>query len=295
MEDMKHEIVESNPDIDVRFYLSVDEGSYVPPHWHDSIEIVCVLEGHIVVHFEGQKHEIRENEFIIVNSRVVHSVLSGRNQAIVLQIPLTVFQKYVPDIGNYVFTVDMHPKRETDATRLETIRKIFADMYIIYDIRPEGYLLKFNSLLYDLLYMLVHSYSVRNPVKNQQREGQNLQHLSEIMSYLKEHYREKILLPDLAAHFGYNEDYLSRFFKKYTGMTILEYLYAYRATRICQDLVNTDNSITDIVLKHGGTNRRVMLRSFHELYGCTPKQKRSQMRAAAAAGKETVTEDEDSG
>ena len=31
---IRHEIVSSNPDIDVRFYLSEDSGSYVAPHWH---------------------------------------------------------------------------------------------------------------------------------------------------------------------------------------------------------------------------------------------------------------------
>lgn len=31
----RHEIVSSNQDVDVRFYMSVDEGSYVAPHWHN--------------------------------------------------------------------------------------------------------------------------------------------------------------------------------------------------------------------------------------------------------------------
>ena len=35
---IRHEIVSSNPDIDVRFYLSEDSGSYVAPHWHNSLE-----------------------------------------------------------------------------------------------------------------------------------------------------------------------------------------------------------------------------------------------------------------
>ena len=42
-EKMRHEIVTSNPDVDVRFYLSKDEGSYVSPHWHNSLEIVYVI------------------------------------------------------------------------------------------------------------------------------------------------------------------------------------------------------------------------------------------------------------
>ena len=36
---IRHEIVSSNSDIEVRFYLSEDKGSYVAPHWHNSLEL----------------------------------------------------------------------------------------------------------------------------------------------------------------------------------------------------------------------------------------------------------------
>ena len=40
---MRHEIVSVNPDIEARFYLSIDLGSYVPPHWHASLELVYMI------------------------------------------------------------------------------------------------------------------------------------------------------------------------------------------------------------------------------------------------------------
>ena len=46
---MRHEIVTSNPDVDVRFYYSRDEGSYVSPHWHNSLEIVYVIRGRVTL------------------------------------------------------------------------------------------------------------------------------------------------------------------------------------------------------------------------------------------------------
>lgn len=273
---MRHEIVSRNPDVEVRFYLSVDEGSYVPPHWHDSIELVYMIEGKMTVIYENQRKELYPGEFIIINSRVIHSVLSTRNKATVLQVPKDVLKKYIPDIDMYIFEVDIHPESKVEQTRLERIKKIFTDMQIIYDIRPEGYLLKFNSLLYELLFMLIHSYSQKIVRKNADKNYMYLERLSKIMTYLKEHYKEKIVLPELAAQFGYNGDYLTRFFKKQTGMTINEYLYAYRITKVYQDLLNTDDPINEILEEHGCTNTRVAMRVFKEVYGCTPKQKRKQ-------------------
>lgn len=100
---MRHEIVSRNPDIEVRFYLSVDEGSYVTPHWHDSIEMVYMLEGSITVNYENKKVTMNPEEFYIMNSRVIHSVLSTINKALVLQVPKEVLKKYVPNIDEYFF------------------------------------------------------------------------------------------------------------------------------------------------------------------------------------------------
>lgn len=273
---MRHEIVSRNPDVEVKFYLSVDEGSYVTPHWHDSIELVYMIEGNMSVIYENQKKELCPNEFIIINSKMVHSVLSSQNKALVLQIPAEVLKKYVPDISNYMFEVESDPKSKIDQTRLERIRKIFTDMQVIYDIRPEGYLLRFNSLLYDLLFMLLHSYSHKITNKSMNKGYKDLERLNDIMTYLKKRYAEKIVLTELAKQFGYNADYLSRFFKKQTGMTVNEYVYSYRITRVYEELINTGKSIQEIFDENGCTNYRVAMRFFKKYYGCTPKQKRKQ-------------------
>ena len=87
-EKMRHEIVTSNPDVDVRFYLSKDEGSYVSPHWHNSLEIVYVIKGKVVLNLpRGVKVTASDGEFFMANPREIHSVFSEKNEALVLQIP----------------------------------------------------------------------------------------------------------------------------------------------------------------------------------------------------------------
>lgn len=275
---MRHEIVSKNPDIEVRFYLSVDEGSYVTPHWHDSIEMVYVIKGAITIGFENKKVKVSEKEFCIINSRTVHSVLSEKNEALVLQIPKELMKKYMPDIDNYFFEIEMNPDSEIEKTKLERVKKIFTDMHVIYEIRPEGYLLKFNAILYDLLFTLMHSYSHKIIQKSTDRASKYLEQLNSIMTYLKSHYREKIVIAEVAEKYGYNEDYLMKLFKKQTGMTIIEYLYSYRITRVYQELINTKKSVNDIFSENGCSNHRVAMRVFKEIYGCTPKEKRLKMK-----------------
>lgn len=276
---IRHEIVSSNPDIEVRFYLSEDKGSYVAPHWHNSLELVYMIEGSMVTQFENNVQQtLHAGEFSVVNPRVIHSVTAAENKALVLQIPNQLLEKYIPAHDFLEFHVDMYPENPVDITRLERLKKIFTDMYIVYDICPDAYLLKFNSLLYDLLYTLVHSYSVRLTDKDISRRKRSVNKLKEVMRYIESHHAEKIVMEDIAEYFGYNPDYLSRLFKKHLGLTVMQYLYEIRLNRIIRDLGETDLSIQEIFERHGCTNHKYTMHLFKERFNCTPKEKRRAIR-----------------
>lgn len=274
----RHEIVVINPDVEVRFYLSEDEGSFVTPHWHNSLEMVYVIEGSIEVTCENYRRLVKPGEFILINSRNIHSVLSIKNKALVLQIPKEMLERFIPEIEMYYFEVDMNPVKETEKTRLKRVKEIFMDMYVVYDIRPEGYLLKFNSLLYDLLYYLRHSYSERLGKRQIDKKNKYLAHITEVMEHIKRHYKEPLHIPDIAKKFGYHPDYLARIFRRYMGMTIVDYLYAVRIQHVYRELMDTDKFINQILDENGCQNYRVAMRVFKEKYGCTPKEKRIQIK-----------------
>ena len=192
---IRHEIVSSNPDIEVRFYLSEDSGSYVAPHWYNSLELVYMMEGSMITQFENNvRQTLRPGEFSVVNPRVIHSVTSQKNKALVLLIPGALLEKYIPAHDFLEFHVDMHPENPVEVTRLERVKKIFTDMYIVYDVRPDAYLLKFNSLLYDLLYTLVHSYSIRLTDKAVHQRNRAINKVKDIMRYVESHHSEKIVV-----------------------------------------------------------------------------------------------------
>lgn len=82
-----HEIISINPDVDDHLQMSIDQGSYISPHWHNSIELVYMIEGSMDVYFENEKVHLAAGEFILVNSRVIHfHVLQSRNRKIFLRL-----------------------------------------------------------------------------------------------------------------------------------------------------------------------------------------------------------------
>lgn len=273
----RHEIVTSNPDVEVRFYLSKDEGSYVSPHWHNSLEIVYVISGKVTLNLpQGVRHTACGGEFFLANPREIHSVLSEKNEALVLQIPQKFYEKYAPSMAQRKFAVNMQPANEVERTRLERLKKIFTDMYVVYDVHPEGYLLRFNSLLYELLFSLIHYHSEKIMQKDFERDNKYFSRLKEIMKYIDRHYAEPISIASIAKHFCYNPDYLARFFKRYMNCTVTDYIYSVRVACVHLDLVNTDLPIGEILETHGCTNHSLFMRYFRQQWGCTPKEHRKK-------------------
>ena len=261
----------------MRFYLSKDEGSYVSPHWHNSLEIVYVISGKVTLNLpQGVRRTACGGEFFLANPREIHSVLSEKNEALVLQIPQKFYEKYAPSMALRKFAVNMQPANEVERTRLERLKKIFTDMYVVYDVRPEGYLLRFNSLLYELLFSLIHYHSEKIMQKDFERDNKYFSRLKEIMKYIDRYHAEPISIASIAKHFCYNPDYLARFFKRYMNCTVTDYIYSVRVACVHLDLVNTDLPIGEILETHGCTNHSLFMRYFRQQWGCTPKEHRKK-------------------
>ena len=57
----------------MRFFTSVDPGSYVPSHWHRAVEIIYMLEGELEVTVERTSRILLTGQCILINSNVIHS------------------------------------------------------------------------------------------------------------------------------------------------------------------------------------------------------------------------------
>lgn len=98
---------------------------------------------------------------------------------------------------------------------------------------------------------------------------------NEVTNYLEKN-NGKISRTALAAYLNYSSDYINRVIKKHSGMNISEY-----NQRICLKkaegmLVNTKNSISDIISSLGFQNKTHFYKLFYDKYGMTPLEYRKQ-------------------
>lgn len=278
MEDYRYEFIAPSEMLDIHLEFFIDPGgSVINKHHHDWIEIIYLIHGELEVQINNETKKLKKNEFIVINPMSIHSTrCRDGNTAILLQIPLSFLEEFVPDIREYRFFVDLDSKEPRTQTKLGDIRNTLQDLWIAYQFQAEGYLFRCYSLIFELIYILVHSFSQKLDRKELQRNQKNLERIERIIDYVNCHYTEAISIKEIAGVLGLNEIYFSRFFKANMGTTFLEYLNMVRLEKIYVDLLNTNMSIGEIQEKHGFYNEKVFRRMFREVYGCSPREARSR-------------------
>lgn len=96
--------------------------------------------------------------------------------------------------------------------------------------------------------------------------------MKEILIYVNDHPHEAISVNQLATHFGYNPSYLSRMFKEQMGLSLTNYVYETKLSRLYDDLIHRDESITALMEQNGLKNPRTARKIFVDMYGCLPKE-----------------------
>ena len=278
MQEYRHEYIALDETLDVHLEYHIDPGgTVINKHFHDWIEIVYLIRGDLEFQDNNEVRHLKESEFVVVNPMNIHSTrcVNG-NTAILLQIPTSFLEQFVPDIRQYVFSVDYDSEDPRVQTKLHQIGNTLQDLWIAYQFHVDGYVFRCYSLIFELIYTLIHSFSHKVDRQEMYRNQKNQERLKFIMDYVQEHYTEQISIQKIAGEVGLNEIYFSRFFKKNMGVTFLEYLHMVRLEKIYIDLCNTDLSIKDIQEKHGFYNEKVFRRMFRETYGGSPREIRKK-------------------
>lgn len=273
--EFKHELVKPNEDISVMFMNMTDTARIVPKHWHNHMEIIYILDGYLEVDINNSNYLIEKDQLIVIGPKDIHSTTHRHsNTSLLLQIPYELLENNIDNVQNIHFECNPYIKDKEILFYQEDIKKLLKTFSEIYKEKPLGYKLKINSLIYDLLFILVNKFSTYVPKIDMKKTVRYLDRLEEIIRYVEKHYMECISLDDISAQTGLNPEYFTRFFKKYMGTTFLKYLNSVRLEHFYTDLTNTDLSISELIERNGFTNYKMFMKFFKDTYGNTPSETR---------------------
>ena len=94
-------------------------------------------------------------------------------------------------------------------------------------------------------------------------------------TYIRENSHDEISNTEIGAIFGYHPFYVSRMLKDKKGVTLRQYIIAYRFKAAKRMLELTDKSIGEIADECGFTDASYFAKSFKATFGITPKEYRA--------------------
>lgn len=260
-----------------------DRGSYHAAQFSKRLEMIYLLSGNAGLILDGTEMKLIQGEFVVVDAR---RICEFQCKESFMQIRISVDRSFLAEKlranAGAKPSARMYVCSREDLTReqLPVFLKmcdLFKELVPLYINEPEGYRLRTESIVLELLYLLAGHFSIPL-VKEDLPEGEaEPLRIQEILAYIEAHYAEPLTLETVSAEFGLSREYFSRLFHKSVGITFLQHLNRVRIAHLYDDLVHTDEGIMNLCERHGLINYKLFSRLFKEIYGCTPREIRRRI------------------
>ena len=257
-------------------------GMYTPAHWHDSLELVYILNGNATFYLEGTEHRLVPGEFIVIDTNQIHEARCTRTyMRIVLRIDDDLIQRLMDNKRNFQIICSRAELTDELVPAYLEICDCLKKLVTLNVRQPRGYMIATHSIALDILYRLIADFSIPLLKEDLPEPSRNQLRIREIVSYIDKHYMEQLSLEQIADEFGLNSDYFSRMFRQNIGIPFTQHVNHVRLTHIYHDICSTDDPVMEILNRHGFTNYKLFSRMFKELYGDTPREIRRRARLEA--------------
>ena len=244
--------------------------SRVPPHWHKDIELNLVQAGTSISIVDGRQSILSPNDINIINSKKIHygDILedSGFIKLITIQWDYDFFLRYCPDFPQHQFSLD---NREWIKPKLRELILKIADLHQSKIPYSE---MKIHALLLEIGSLLLEHCLETNSYYQDYDLARKIEQIQESIIYIEKNYSRQISLAEIAHHVNMSPAYFSRKFKQFTGINFYECLTLHRVQKARDELLNTDQTITEIAFNNGFPNVKSFIESFKKIYHITPKQ-----------------------
>jgi AraC-like DNA-binding protein len=249
-----------------------DHGQYHAAHWQADPELIYLLNGNARIVLDGETVSLVQGDFLIVDTNQVYELHCKES---FMQIRVRVSREFLLErAGNRMYRCN---RGELTKEQLEPYLKIcdlFKELVPLYIHEPDGYRLRTEAIVLQILYEMVRHFSIELYPDDLPEVSKDRERIREILKYIEEHYAEPMPLAQIAGEFGLSREYFSRLFRKSIGIPFSQHLSRVRIAHIYRDLFATDTPVMELIERHGFTNYKLFSHMFRELYGMTPREVR---------------------
>ncbi len=217
-------------------------------------ELIFVVKGNVFLQ-EGDKYfDLKEGDLICLKPELTHKGTKKSDNASFFWLhfwankyeDFGVYESFVPDLYNcsqFFTTLNHLAITGTDKRLIEC--------------RLAAFLLELK---------------VNNTMKNKL--------FSDISEYIRVNVSNALTVSDIARIFGYNADYLSKLFTKFSGLPLKKYIDNERSAYIKNLLLTTSMTLKEIASQTGFEDDNTLIKFFKRNNACSPSQFRNSHYAS---------------
>jgi len=235
-------------------------------NWHSNIEIIYCVSGEGSVGCDERSYPITKGDIVVINTQISHGI---KTDSQVEYYYLIIDDDFCKSNGintsELIFTEYIKSQSLVDVF-LEIVNTIenkdsFSETYIYALIRTK---------VLQLLITMCDCCLCENIERNIS-SSMALERVKETMIYIQKNFTQKLTLDSLAANVNICKNHLAREFKKYTRITIVEYINSLRCKNAQRCILNGE-SITSAATLSGFDNLSYFSRTYKKHIGLLPSQ-----------------------
>ncbi len=226
-----------------------------PLHLHRSFELILADEGEMTVTVDGESYLLRPGDGILIFPNQTHSLASRQSRHTLFIFSPRFIQAFFTEKAGLLPTKNLFSLPKTLYEALHALHE---------DASP--YAIK------GTLYSVCAHFDEVAVFRAASEDRADL--LPRLFSYVEANFQGSCELTALAAAVGYNPEYISRVFKRKTGIPYNTYLNARRLSHAAYLLTNTDKGCLSVAMESGYTSLRSFNRNFKLHFKVTPAEYR---------------------
>ena len=243
-------------------------------HWHIEFEIIRILSGSFHLSIDEREYDVCEGSSIFIPAGALHAGTPRdcTYECIVFDINMLMNKndsccKFINRIINHEAELkSVYPQSYND------IHQYVWSMFEAVSTRKEGYQLTVLGAFYQLIgAVFTEGHYNPAPVKSP-RNHKRIVQLKTALEFMESSYNTPLTLEEMSASVNMSPKYFCRFFQEMTHRTPVDFLNYYMIVRACYQLMNTDQSITEVAYNSGFNDLSYFIKTFKKYKGTTPKK-----------------------
>ena len=248
-------------------------------HYHDRYEIYYLFSGNVRYLINHHLFDINEGDIVLIKNNELHMTQrlnEANGENIKIYLDSSAFEKLGEnavdfkkcfDFNHIVFSV---PQKKYIGSIFSKIVKEYDSGAPFSEQLTKNLIYELLSYIYRLIF--IEADDIINLIEASDDE------INKATRYIYDNYNKNITLSDMAAYCHMNPSYFSRFFKKSTGLNLIDYINIIRIKNASFMLINTNLSIAEIANNCGFNDQGYFCKTFKKINGITASEYKNTMQ-----------------